>query len=671
MTQQVSRLVGRAAALAVMIMLGVAGWPATISAQTVVSGHPRLYLRPADLPALRTRVTQAPTSTYYNQLKSRMDGTAARHTNDEVAGSEMESLALLHAINGGTVYRDKILNTWRRTSYSAGQINHWALPYQVMGHSLALDYLWNDISAGQRAELANVIVAMMDDLYNYSPHNQSGANAMSDYSNQLYYHLGSLAFAGGVLSGEGLNDARAAFYMSEATMLLGSSHMLPAMNQEAGGDADMNRTSGFTGNGGWGEDMNHLDMTHPLFGRMLEAWRTSTGQDLFPRTNALAKWAQYISYLRRPNGYLSPKANGSYTMLPPDRGYGTLGCLVSARYGDPFGIAVKNWSYTSQTTYGFHQVGATLWCNGTVAAPNLAALPKTVHFQGQGEVVSRSGFGTQDTWVYLRSGPIYNGHQHDDQGNLLVEAYGGELLVENAGADIRHETIYHNSIRIAGQDQIAYGNNAVQHATAIAGTAYERGRITAVQSTAQYSYVASDFSAAYPDAVVAAPKAGKVTREVVTILPGIVVVRDRVTAAGALDVNFHAWTGAGAIDGTGRGYTITRGSGRAFVSAVLPASAAVSQSAQEVTDLFTTRATGSASTATDFVHVISLAPSSSGFAPVVTAINTASEVGATARDQQGRVWTVRFAKSGVGLVGVSDGTGSSAPAAPTGVHIVP
>ena len=225
--------------------------------------------------------------------------------------------------------------------------------------------------------------------------------------------------------------------------------------------------------------------------------------------------------------------------------------------------------------------------------------------------------------------------------------------------------------RINGQDQIAYGNNAVQHATAIAGTAYERGRITAVQSTAQYSYVASDFSAAYPDAVVAAPKAGKVTREVVTILPGIVVVRDRVTAAGALDVNFHAWTGAGAIDGTGHGYTITRGSGRAFVSAVLPASAAVSQSAQEVTDLFTTRATGSASTATDFVHVISLAPSSSGFAPVVTAINTASEVGATARDQQGRVWTVRFAKSGVGLVGVSDGTGSSAPAAPTGVHIVP
>jgi hypothetical protein len=412
-------------------------------------------------------------------------------------------------------------------------------------------------------------------------------------------------------------------------------------------------------------------MTHPLFGRMLEAWRTSTGQDLFPRANGLAKFGTYAAYLTRPNGYLSPKGNASgYTMLPGDKGYGTVGCLVSARYNDPLGVYVKSRAYAAGN-YGFHQLGAILWCNGSLPAVNLPALAKTVHFQGQGEVVTRSGFGAQDTWVYLRSGPIYNGHQHDDQGNLLVDAYGGELLVEMTGNDVHHETIFHNSIRVNGQDQTPYANNAVQHATAIAGTGYERGRVTAVQSTAQYSYVATDFGSAYPDAVVSAPKAGKVTREVVTILPDVIVVRDRVTAAGALDVNFHAWSGAGAIDGNGRGYTITRGSGRAFVNAVLPAAATVTRTAQESTDLFTTRITGSASAATDFVHVISLAPSSSGFTPVVTAVNTASEVGATVRDQQGRLWAVRFAKTGTGLVGVTvDGTGPSAPAAPTGVRVV-
>ena len=71
------------------------------------------------------------------------------------------------------------------------------------------------------------------------------------------------------------------------------------------------------------------------------------------------------------------------------------------------------------------------------------------------------------------------------------------------------------------------------------------------------------------------------------------------------------------------------------------------------------------------MHVVSLAPSGSGFTPVVTAVNTASDVGATVRDQQGRLWAVRFAKSGVGLAGVTvDGTGTGAPAAPTGVRIV-
>jgi hypothetical protein len=84
--------------------------------------------------------------------------------------------------------------------------------------------------------------------------------------------------------------------------------MIPAMNQEAGGDGDLLLQGGFTGNGGWGEDMVHTGMTHPLLGRMVEAWRTGTGEDV--------------------------------------------------------------------------------------------------------------RFRPRDTWFYLRSGPIDNGHQHDDQGNL-------------------------------------------------------------------------------------------------------------------------------------------------------------------------------------------------------------------------------------------------------------
>ncbi len=206
-------------------------------------------------------------------------------------------------------------------------------------------------------------------------------------------------------------------------------------------------------------------------------------------------------------------------------------------------------------------------------------MPKAVHFQGQGEVVMRSGFGPQDTWVYLRAGPIYNGHQHDDQGNLLIEAYGGELFVENAGSGINHETVYHNSIRVAGSDQIPYGNNEVQRAQPLAGTPHERGRVTAVQTNPAYTYVATDFGNAYPDAVVPVPKSGKVTREVVVIYPDVVVVRDRVIGAGNLDVLFHVWSGAGTLDAGARTLTVARPAGRGWLKTVFPANATVQMGA--------------------------------------------------------------------------------------------
>ena len=369
---------------------------------------------------------------------------------------------------------------------------------------------------------------------------------------------------------------------------------------------------------------------------MVEAWRTATGQDLFPAVQR-ARQVRAVRHLhaapeRQPlaegERHLHHDADATRTPAPWAAWPARATTIRSASREEPSPTARA--PATASTSWA-RCSGATDRCR----AVNLAALPKTVHFQGQGEVVTRSGFGAQDTWVYLRSGPIYNGHQHDDQGNLLVDAYGGELLVENDGGDVHHETIYHNSIRVAGRTRSPTATTRSSTPRRWPARRYERGQVTAVQSTAQYTYVATDFSAAYPDAVVAAPKAGKVTREVVTILPDLVVVRDRVTAAGALDVNFHAWAGAGTIDGSGHGYTITRGSGRAFVNAVLPASATVTGTLQEATDLFTTSAAGSASAATDFVHVVSLAPSASGFTPVVTAVNTATDVGATVRDQQG------------------------------------
>jgi hypothetical protein len=413
--------------------------------------------------------------------------------------------------------------------------------------------------------------------------------------------------------------------------------------------------------------MGHLDMTHPLFGRMVEAWRTGFNQDLFPSINGLAKYAQYVVYMRRPSGMLAPKGNATYQMEMSDKNFGTLGCLLSARYNDALGKYIKDLTYAG-ATYGFHQAGAVLWCNTSLPSPNLAAMPRAMHFQGQGEVVMRSGFGPQDTWVYLRAGPIYNGHQHDDQGNLLIDAYGGELFIENAGSGINHETVYHNSIRVGGSDQIPYGNNAVQKAQPMAGTPHERGRVTAVQTNAAYTYVATDFSNAYADAVVPAPKSGKVTREVVTMYPDVVVVRDRVMGTGNLDVLFHVWSGAGTLDAGARTLTVARPAGHGWLKTVFPANVTVLMGPQGATDLVTVRASGSTSVV-DFLHVIYLSPTAASFVPTnLTPINTATELGVSLRDRQNRQVSVTFQRTGVGLV--SAAMGGTPPAPPTNVRII-
>ena len=291
-----------------------------------------------------------------------------------------------------------------------------------------------------------------------------------------------------------------------------------------------------------------------------------------------------------------------------------------------------------------------LWYDADLPGLDLSGLPNVMHFQGQGEVVVRSGFRATDTWVYLRSGPIYNGHQHDDQGNLLIEAHGGELFVENAGNG-QGRSSNHNTLGVGG-DQIEYGNNEVQHVQPIDGTSQGRGKVTEAHQSNEYTYVATDFSNAYADGQVAPPKDGKVTREMVVILPDIVVVRDRVTGSSPIELLLHTWSGDATTDSGAQTITVVNGSGQGWVKTLLPASAAIAQSSQGATDLYTVTP-NSPSASEVFLQVFYLSPSANGYAPSdLSLIDEVSEQGAELTDRNGDHWQVRFEKIGVGLASV-------------------
>ncbi len=612
---------------------------------TVIRAHPRLYLTQQNVEAMRARARRPPVSAYLALMRGAMGPATRPSPNREVAAFELESLALLHVLDGGQRYRDRILDGWLLPAYRPGQISHWALPYQVMAHSLALDQLWQELSRDQRRAIGLVIVAMMDDLLGYAPYDVPYANPMSDYSNQLYYHLCALAFAGIVLADEGIDDRRAASYLTEASVLL-RERMIPAINQEAGGDDDLRRLVDFTGNGGWGEDMGHLEMTHPFLGRMLEAWRNGTGEDLFPSVNGLATIAQYVTYMTRPGGGLTPKGNASYGLSLTDKNYGTLGCLLAARYRDSLGTRLKQISHSASRTFGFHQAGAVLWCDPDSPEPDLSRLPRAMHFQGQGEVVIRSGFAADDTWIYLHAGPIYNGHQHDDQGNLLIDAYGGELLVEEAG-DGLDATRYHNSILVSGREQRPYGRNELQRATPLSGTSQERGRIIETRFDPSYAYAQAQFGQAYADR---SSSSASVTREIVSILPDVLVIRDRIAAAGPHQVLFHAWRDARtSLDEAARTFTVGHRGGLAWMKTLHPATARASLSTQSATVLLTIT-TPANQTATDVVHLVVLSRASAPEIPhEVSLVETDHEIGVITSTPNGRTWAITFDRSTPGL----------------------
>ena len=93
---------------------------------------------------------------------------------------------------------------------------------------------------------------------------------------------------------------------------------------------------------------------------------------------------------------------------------------------------------------------------GKPTPPN--KLAESIEFPELGAVVFRSGWYPDDIVLNFRSGPFYN-HQHFDQGNIQINAFGESLLTEGGRADYyanpRYRSYYiqpiaHNTLLLDG-----------------------------------------------------------------------------------------------------------------------------------------------------------------------------------------------------------------------------
>lgn len=86
---------------------------------------------------------------------------------------------------------------------------------------------------------------------------------------------------------------------------------------------------------------------------------------------------------------------------------------------------------------------------------------KSIALPYSGAVVMRTGWGPKDIWAYMDCGPVGSGHQHEDKLNVLLWAYGKEMLTEGGiynydTSEMRQYVLHtrsHNSVRIDGRGQ--------------------------------------------------------------------------------------------------------------------------------------------------------------------------------------------------------------------------
>ena len=98
---------------------------------------------------------------------------------------------------------------------------------------------------------------------------------------------------------------------------------------------------------------------------------------------------------------------------------------------------------------------ASAGCDGEPPDWTSASLPY------MGAVALRSGWGTDALWAYMDCGPFGAGHQHEDKLNVLLSAYGHNLITEAGWYDYDTSkmrqyvlsTRGHNTVRFDGRDQ--------------------------------------------------------------------------------------------------------------------------------------------------------------------------------------------------------------------------
>jgi len=457
--------------------------------------HPRIFAPGVDFNAVRRNIETVPAvKEAWDKVRS-FAYSNRRQTNLWVTPSELQAILVAYYVEN----KDRKLLARARGHIQfllRAEGDEWTDPLIMQALCMAFDWLYDELSAQEKQAIATRVAELVRRVYSRYRH--------SDYNNHVYLQYGPLLFVGLAFAGEGLIDDVAQKCLAEGEDLL-KNHFIKTINQVGGED------------GGWHESMGYHAFFMWQFVHCLEAWRTATGEDLFPQCTGLRGDARWILYCLRPHDGSRVAIADINTPAPLGANHGYYLPITAARYRD--GVA----QYLVQQVprrFGSRAWPIVLFYDSSLPVADIAKLPTARVFRGLGWAAMRSDWTKDAAFAVFVCGDYYAGHQHMDQNSFVIHRRG--TLAIDAGEYGCKGTEYHNTLLIGGP-QRPWGNDPRRFYAPIApGSKQDTGDLVAYRHHPPYTYVCGQAAQAYPQG-----KVKSFTRQFVFIRPALFVVFDR------------------------------------------------------------------------------------------------------------------------------------------------
>ncbi len=564
------------------VLIAGAVMPAT--GYDVVSGHPRLYVLPGDLAALRAKCNGSMAEDYaisktwaddhmYDSLPlSSID--AYHHYLCTYSFIYLVTQDVSYAGRAKAIAQSAMARGYQGQSYYSNSMSifyDWCYPYLTSAERQTFG--WEIGEAG----LAYAATVNWVETNNYH-------SKVSRVTN--------LCFPGVAIYGDGVHN-------SAATTLcdLYSEHAF-------GPDYVMACIDEIAGDGSYYEGDYTLSMLCESFLYGCLVWNVATGEDPFAQSGNLQNMATYLIYeVFAKNGsgggaFMSGSKQGdSKTHTSPAsifrRSLHALAAIYRDQRAEWLGLEIDRlglgWINRNE------RWKLLILRDPTVGTQAPTGLPDAHFFEDMGIVYMRSGWDysefSEDTYAVFRCEAFNAGHTNAHQNHLFI-ARGSDLLaidsgVYDGGISSHHNnyfsrTIAHNTVTIYDPSESfgSYVNDGGQRMPLDLPTRfgeasqpqYFRGKVEAFKDSETFTYMKGDATAAYSSS-----KLNEFLREVVWLKPSTFIVLDRVKATSASYTKRWLLHTVNQPAISGNTATVTEGGSKLFVRSVLPENAVISK----------------------------------------------------------------------------------------------